>query len=90
MNAKTIWNETEAPKDRPIVAIGKVMVEDDFSTAAYPFCHAIEWRIDGGHADWYYYHIDGQPMTVRRALDEKIIIHCWVDYPVRSEQPIKE
>jgi hypothetical protein len=73
------WNTSEAPRDRAIVAVGKVMVSDEWSTAAIPFCTAIEWREISGHSDWYHYY--GEPLTVRRALDEEIIIHYWQELP---------
>lgn len=78
------WNTSEAPKDRPIVAFGKIMVSDEFSTAAIPFCSAIEWKELGGHADWYMYHDSDQPMALRRALDEEVIIHYWQDLPTNK------
>lgn len=86
-DASGAWNYlSEAPKDRPIVVMGKVMVSDEFSTAAIPFCGVIEWRSVEGHEDWYLFHSshDGHPMTLRRGLDEEVIIHYWQEVPVEK------
>lgn len=78
------WNTSEAPKDRAIVAIGKIMVSDEFSTSAIPFCNAIEWLDIGSHADWFLYYRDEQALALRRALDEEVIIHYWQDMPAKK------
>jgi hypothetical protein len=88
-DASGAWNECEAPKDRPIVAMGKLIVSDEFSTTAIPFCEAIEWREVNGHADWYLYFIDEYPMTLRRALDEEVIIHSWQEFPVAKTKVVE-
>ena len=45
------WNTSEAPKDRPIMVLGKIMARDEFSTAAIPFAGAIVWETIEGHSD---------------------------------------
>jgi hypothetical protein len=77
VEAVNVWNQTPAPKDRPIVAIGGVMTSDEWSTAKIPFCEAIEWSAE--HEDWMLYH--DSPLCLRRGLDEEVVIHYWVDYP---------
>lgn len=79
------WQKSLPPKDRPIVAIGKIMIHDEWSTAALPFCDAIEWKEVGGHSDWYLFYSEG-PMTLRRALDEEVIVHAWLPMPIYPKE----
>ena len=79
------WNTSEAPKDRPIMVIGKVMAHDEYSTCAIPFSGAIEWKTVTDHSDWYWYYGHDYPQCVRSALDDEVIIHYWQEMP--QERP---
>jgi hypothetical protein len=85
------WIQTDPPKDgKPIVAIGGIMVrgafEDDICddpeaaaclTTKLPFCAAIFW--DEKEKEWMHHY--GDSLTLRRALDDEVIIHFWQPYP---------
>jgi hypothetical protein len=71
------WNTSDPPKDRPIVAVGGIMFDDGFSTEKFPFAVAIQWGEEIG--EWMLCH--GDHSTLRRTLEEKVIIHFWTEYP---------
>ena len=65
----------------PIVAIGKVIYEDDGCTVAQPFVAAITWgssRFSDIKEGWHFWQ-DG--MSVPSTLDDEVIIHHWLPYP---------
>lgn len=83
------WNTENPPKDgTTIVAIGKVMWSDEFSTCADPFTAEIHWCKDqSGYEGWHF--SDG--MTVASGLDDKVIVHFWILPPAESKQrPVQE
>ena len=75
----TNWNTGEPPKDgTPIVAIGKVMWSDEFSTCADPFVAEIVWRkTDSGFEGW----LLSSGLAVAQSLDDEVIIHYWMPFP---------
>lgn len=77
------WRTDEPPKDgTPIVAIGKVMFGDEFSTRAEPFVAAITWgsnRFQDINTGWHFWH-DG--MSLPQCLEDEVIIHWWLPMPV--------
>ncbi|MDB6020800.1 MAG: hypothetical protein JWQ04_657 [Pedosphaera sp.] len=79
------WNTEEAPKDgRPIVAVGRVIWSDDFSTAVDPFCGAVFWDTsDSKHAHWAHWPRTeyGHAMSVARTLDDEVRIDYWMPHP---------
>jgi hypothetical protein len=79
------WNTSAAPKDRPIMVVGKIMAHDEFSVAAIPFSGAVEWKVIENHADWYWYFGSGYPQCVRSALDDELIIHYWQEMPAERK-----
>jgi hypothetical protein len=77
-----IWNTETPPLDgAPIVAIGRVIFEDEFSTTVEPFLAAIRWlppptgRIEGWH------HVTGAEMSLRPTMTDEIKIDYWIQYP---------
>lgn len=78
----TPWRTDEPPKDgRPIVAIGKVMYSDEFSTCAQPFVAAITWgssRFSDIKDGWHFWQ-DG--MSVPSTTEDEVIIHHWLPMP---------
>jgi len=78
----TPWRTDKPPKDgTPIVAIGKVMERDEFSTAAVPFVAALTWgsnRFQDIKNGWHFWH-DG--MSLPSSPDDEVIIHYWLPMP---------
>ena len=75
----TPWNTGEPPHDGSlIIAIGKIMESADACTWADPLCAPIRWTaLPGQIAGWHYQ----SGMSVRRSLDEEVIIHYWLPMP---------
>jgi hypothetical protein len=74
------WQKTEPPKDgTEIIAIGKVMWRDLFSTTADPFVGAIRWYKD--QSDYEGWHYSDTGMAVAHALDDEVIVHYWSLFP---------
>ena len=78
MNA--LWNTSEPPNDgTKIVAIGRVIWTDDFSTSVIPFVAAICWfKHESGFEGWHY---DGEGMAVARALEDEVKVDYWAHFP---------
>lgn len=79
MATNTQWNTENPPKDgTTIVAIGKVMFSDEWSTSAEPFLAEVSWcQPEGGHLGWHY----SNGMAVATTLEDEVIIHYWMPYP---------
>lgn len=74
------WQTGEPPKDgTEIIAVGKVMWQDEFSTTADPFVAAIRWYKDQSEYEGWHYTDTG--LTVARTLDDKVIVHWWSLFP---------
>lgn len=76
------WRTDEPPQDgTPIVAIGKVMYDDEGCTVAQPFVAAITWgstRFQDIKTGWHFWQ-DG--MSVPSTTEDKVIIHQWLPMP---------
>ncbi len=68
----------EPPKDKPIIALGRIICSDEFSTTCEPFCNAIIWEDGGWH---FFFESYGVRMSVARTLEDKVIIHHWTEMP---------
>lgn len=77
-----MWNTTEPPKDRPIVAVGGIMLEDAEGKVKMPFTEEIRWS--EGDNEWVLAY---QGLTLRREQGDKVIIHYWIDLPEEKPTP---
>lgn len=70
----------EAPKDgTEIVAIGRVISTDEFSTLSDPFTAGIFWlNHESGFEGW---HFISDRMSVARTPDDKVMIDWWLPFP---------
>lgn len=74
-----LWKTTEPPKGENIIAIGRVIITEDFYTSVEPFLDQIIWEKDqSGYEGWHYTRTG---MTVARALDDEIKIDWWIETP---------
>jgi hypothetical protein len=73
------WNNSTAPQDgRVIVAIGRVIFTDDYSTAVEPFLAKIRWtKREGENEGWHY----ESGLSVARTLDDIVKVDFWVQPP---------
>ena len=73
-----MWNTTNPPLDgSPIVAVGRVLWEDDFSAGVQPFAHALFWNAEAKL--WCYWH--GDQMSLQTALKDVVKIDWWLPLP---------
>lgn len=73
------WQTCEPPKDKPIVAVGRIIYTEDACTTVEPFVLAIEWRkTESGYEGWL--HFRGG-LTVARCPDDEVKIDYWNEYP---------
>jgi hypothetical protein len=74
------WKEISPPQDgTPIVAIGRTIFEDEFSTNVIPWTAAIFWVKDSsGYEGWHY--LENQ-LTVVRCLGDELRIDFWLEHP---------
>lgn len=74
------WLGGNAPKDgTPIVAIGRVIWHDEYSTSVDSFVAVIRWLKDqSGYEGW---HFDRDGMTVARTLDDEVMVDWWLPLP---------
>lgn len=81
----TPWRTDEPPKDgKPIVAIGKLIYSDEFSTTDDPFCAVITWgsnRFEDIKRGWHFAR-DG--MSLPQTPDDEVIIFWWLPYPTQT------
>jgi len=75
-----LWQEVNPPKDgTAIVAVGRVIWSDEFSTTADSFVAAIRWEKDqSGYEGW---HFERDGMTVARTLDDEVLVDWWALLP---------
>ena len=74
----TTWHTTTPPQDgTQIVAVGRVLWEDDFSAGSQPFAHALFWNADAKL--WCYWH--GDQMALTTALNDQVKIDWWLPLP---------
>jgi hypothetical protein len=72
------WNKDAAPLDgTAIVAVGRVIWEDEFSTSCESFVAEVRWTNPCGQAGWH--HTNG--LAVARTLEDVVIIDYWMPYP---------
>jgi len=80
------WHMEEPPKDGTrIVAIGKVIIEDAWSTTADPFCTDLEWTEKPGQSKGW--HLSNG-MSLVSCLEDEVIIHYWMPYPLPNGGPV--
>lgn len=76
------WRTDAPPQDgTPIVAIGKVMYSDEFSTVAAPFVAALTWGsapFQDIKTGWHYWQ---NGMSLPSTLEDEVIIHYWLPMP---------
>jgi hypothetical protein len=85
--ASSVWldGNTALKDGTSIVAIGRVIWCDEYSTAVDGFVAAIRWIKDqSGYEGW---HFDRDGMTVARTLDDEVMVDWWLPMPsnARSE-----
>lgn len=74
------WQRQNPPKDgRTIVAIGRVIFQEDACTSVECFCSRIAWtKLEGCLEGWH--HVGGG-LCVARTLEDEVIIDYWIDLP---------
>lgn len=76
----TVWNTTPPPQDGTvIVAIGRVIYSDEFSTSVDPFVAALVWEMDNSRYEGW--HTQKDRMSVARTLDDEVKIDWWLPFP---------
>lgn len=78
------WLDGNPPKDgTPIVAIGRIIWRDEYSTSVDSFVAAIRWLKDqSGYECW---HFDRDGMTVARTLDDEVMVDWWLPMPSNAK-----
>ena len=78
------WLDGDPPKDgTPIVAIGRVIWRDEYSTSVDSFVALIRWEKDrSGYEGW---HFDRDGMTVARTLDDEVMVDWWLPLPSNDQ-----
>jgi hypothetical protein len=75
------WKTENPPKDgTPIIAIGRVIWEDEFSTSIDPFMDRIFWQTSpSGLTGWFYWR---DKLSVASALGrQEVAIDYWTHCP---------
>lgn len=74
-----IWNTADAPKDgSEIIAVGRVICSDEFSTYVNPFVAAIHWEAASGcYEGWHL----SNGLAVARTMDDEVMVDWWAPYP---------
>lgn len=71
-------NTTPPPKDgTPIIAVGRIIYEDEISTIVDPFCAVIFWK-DGNscsYPGWYYFW--GYGMAIASSFEDTVKVDYW-------------
>jgi len=77
------WNTENPPLNgTPIVAVGRIIYSDEFSTTSEPFACAILWlKKSSGFEGWCFYREGGHKSLARYTTD-KIHIDFWMPYPI--------
>ena len=75
------WKTSEPPKDgTAIIAKGRIIAEDEFSTSITPYLGEIRWlKTESGFEGWMYG--GSQPLSVTCSPDEKFVIDWWIEPP---------
>lgn len=74
--------QVEPPKGRPIVAVGRIISADEFSTSVAPFCAVVIWEKGNSFEGWFYFFTEYQTrLSVARQLDDEVKIDYWADMP---------
>jgi hypothetical protein len=77
---KNPWNTTEPPKDgSTIVAVGRVIFSDEFSTTCESFVASVRWIKDQSNYEGWHFAKDG--ITVAQTLEDEVKIDWWLPYP---------
>jgi hypothetical protein len=78
----TGWLTSEPPQDGTrIVAVGRVISSDEFSTSVTPWVHPVRYiKTESGYVGWM---IDGGswPLAVARDLSDEVRIDFWLPHP---------
>ncbi len=79
------WNIENPPLDgTPIVAIGRVIWEDEFSISSEPFALALFWlKNESGFEGWHYWY--GDQLSLATALDQIVKIDFWLPFPEQEK-----
>lgn len=74
------------PKDgTPIVAVGRIIYTDEWSTTVEPFCAAIHWvGKPSGFAGWCQW-IGEFHLAVAESLQDKVVIDHWLPFPIERD-----
>lgn len=78
------WQTSEAPKDRTVVIIGKIVTRIGDCTSCMPVTCEAHWSEKS--QDW----LDSDNMSIRRYLEDELVIHCWIDVPRDEEKSVPE
>lgn len=76
----TGWKTSEPPQDgKPIVAIGRVIYNEEACTCVDPFVSVICWgKTESGYVGWT--HFRGG-LAITRTLEDEVRIDYWIEYP---------
>ena len=80
------WNISDPPKDGArIVAFGRVIYSDAFSTCVEPFsAKIISWEnFDSGHAGWMH-----NGLSIKEDLADEVKIDYWMPMPSTQFDPM--
>ena len=74
------WKTSEPPKDgTPIVAVGRIIYSDEFSTTVEPFTATIYWNKTKSDYEGWMFWCGG--LSVQRELDDEVKIDFWIERP---------
>ena len=75
------WKTAEPPKDgTAIIAKGRIIAEDEFSSSSAPYLGEIRWlKTESGFEGWVYG--GSQPLSVTCSPDETFVIDWWIEPP---------
>ena len=75
-----LWQTNEPPKDGTvIVAVGRVIWSDEFSTSVDQFVAAIRWEKDSSGYEGWHYNRDG--MVLATTLQDEVKVDWWANFP---------
>jgi hypothetical protein len=75
-----LWQTKEPPKDGTvIVAVGRVIWSDEFSTSVDQFAAAIRWEKGSSNFEGWHYNRDG--LTVAREMGDEVKVDWWANFP---------
>jgi hypothetical protein len=81
------WKSENPPKDgTPVVAVGRVISRDEFSTAVDPFCTVIFWsKTESGFEGWCL-GLNEYKIAVASQLEDEVKIDFWIELPVELKE----